>query len=77
MGVTITGWYKRGIIKNRLLVTNERNSQKNNNDEEIQVANNEIIYHIVELQSTDHDILCTEINLGHDLNELKYDVHLL
>ena len=30
-GFTITGWYKRGILNNRFLVTNKINSQNNNN----------------------------------------------
>ena len=34
-GFTITGWYKRGIIHDGLLVTNKKNSQNNNNDEDI------------------------------------------
>ena len=73
----IIGWYKRGIINNRLLVINKKNSQNNNNDEDIHVTGNGNNYHIVELQATDHNIIYAEINLGHDLSTLKYDVNLL
>ena len=64
-------------MNDRSLVSNKTNSQNNNNDKDIRVADNDTNYHIVEIQPTDCDILPAETSLGHDLNVVKYDINLI
>ena len=50
-GFTVIGWYKRGVINDRSLVTKGNGTGNNGNtNEEVQVQSGDVNYHIVELQ---------------------------
>ena len=72
-GFVTFGWYKRGVINDKSLITADNNYHGNKNDEETQVDAGEISYHIVHMTPTNPDILDITTELGKELEEMKYD----
>ena len=86
-GFTIVGWYKRGVINDRTIVNaraansnssglgvNVSANNNNNNDDQVQVDSGDISYHIVSISPTNRNFLNQQSVLGHQLDQLKYDV---
>ena len=82
-GFNTVGWYKRGVISDKILIvargdslssSNFNNNNNNNIDEDIHVDSGEISYHIVHLTPTNQDFLDNSTVLGSHLNTLKYVV---
>lgn len=77
-GFTILGWYKRGIINDKSLMTNHSNnnsSRNSNNEQDTQVDSGDISYHIVQIVPTNRAFLDDTTPLGRELNEAKFDVN--
>ena len=81
-GFTVVGWYKRGIINDRAVLTAINNNdngykQNNSNNPDVQVDSGKLNYHPCFIQPTnrrffnEHDELCQQ------LMELKFDVSTL
>ena len=67
------GWYKNGVIHYRALVDDPPTPENNkNNNIKIQVDNDEINYHIVELQTIYQRLLSPTSKLGRYLNALNF-----
>ena len=79
-GFTVVGWYKRGVINDRAMVSNNGNGGAANNqfgannNEEAQVDAADISYHIVEVQPTNQDFFDTDSPLGRLLDGRKFDI---
>jgi len=76
-GFTIIGWYKRGLINDRSLVSNANtnNNHGNNGADTVQVDNGDVHFHIIEILPTDHSMLNHLSVLGAQLNNHKFDVN--
>lgn len=74
-GFIIIGWYKRGVINDRLLVSN--NNDRRQQNEAVQVDNGEINYHFCQILPTDADFLNPNTINGSWLNSKKFDVSRL
>ena len=75
-GWTATGWYKRGIITDKTLVTSGVTTNANKDTSE-QVDAGQLTYHVIELLPTDKTILDKHSDKGQELQKLKYDVSQL
>ena len=78
-GFTVVGWYKRGVINDKSLITarnlsNTSNAALNTTEEDLHVDSGEISYHIVHISPTNKDFLDDSKVLGVRLNALKYNV---
>ena len=82
-GFTVVGWYKIGVINDESLIdsrkinnTNGGNTAANYNTkkEDIQVDSDEIIYHLVSINATNHESLYLYHQLGRYLCHLKFNV---
>ena len=76
-GFTIIGWYKRGLINDRSLVSNANtnNNHGNNGADTVQVDNGDVHFHIIEILPTDRSMLNHLSVLGAQLNNHKFDVN--
>ena len=81
-GLTVVGWYNRGVINEKSLIasrktnnTNGSNNAKNynTNEEDMQVDSDKIIYNIVSINPTNHEYLDPTSQLGRNLGSLKFD----
>ena len=75
-GWTTIGWYKRGVITDKTLVTSGVTTNANNDSSE-QVDAGQLTYHVIELLPTDREILDKHSEKGQELQKLKYDVSQL
>jgi len=75
-GFTVVGWYRRGVINDRTLVANNATNGNfnSNNNEDVQVDNGEINYHVISLRPTNRAILNPVSLLGAALKGIKFDV---
>lgn len=74
-GFIVIGWYKRGLINDRLLVSRNNNQRQQNED--VQVDNGEINYHICQILPTDADFFNPNTVNGRWLDSKKFDVSKL
>ena len=82
-GFTVVGWYNRGVINDKSLVSsrninnaNGRNISENynTNEEDMQVDSGEISYHIVSINPKYHKFMDPTSQLGRYLGRLKFNV---
>ena len=80
-GFTVLGWYKKGLINDKSLMTtqalsnNTTNSDNYNNDDQVQQVDlGDVSYHIVSISPTNHDFLDHSTELGIQLINLKFNV---
>ena len=78
-GFCIVGWYKRGQITDKSMITAVAlnpllNSNYNNNTEDVHVDSDNISHHIVQIIPHNHDFLNKNTELSRQLNDLKFDV---
>ena len=78
-GFTVVGWYKRGVINDKSMITtnanaNTSNNPSLNNNDDVQIDSGDISYHIVHISPTDKNFLESTSVLGTRLNALKFDV---
>ena len=73
-GWTVIGWYKRGLINDQSMVSEEASNIRNNNQNENQVANGLINYHICVLRPSNDGYFRPYNNLRTRLYELKYQM---
>jgi hypothetical protein len=73
-GFTVTGWYKRGIINDRSIVSNTGNNQTAPNNPDTQVDNGEINFHPCLIAPTNREIMQKNSVLYESLDLLKYDL---
>ena len=74
-GFTVIGWYKRGVINDRSLVTKGNGTGNNGNTkEEVQVQSGDVNYHIVELHPSNRSFLDKTSGLGMRLETRKFNV---
>ena len=78
-GFTIVGWYKRGQITDKSMITavalnSTSNQNYNNNQETVHVDSGDISHHIVQIIPYNHDFLDKNTELGQKLHDLKFDV---
>jgi hypothetical protein len=78
-GFTVAGWYKRGMINDKTLVSQSipvstMNNNNNNNNESVQVDNGDVNIHITQIVPTNRDFLNPETVLGGHLSSMKFDV---
>ena len=82
-GLTVVGWYKRGVINDKSIISpqkiNNANcgntaSNYNTNKRDMQVESGEISYHIISINPQNHEFLDTTYQLGICLGRLKFDV---
>ena len=79
-GFTIIGWYKRGVINDRSLVSQNNMSTGNmssNNNESHEVDNGEANFHVTQIFPTNKDFMDPTTLLGETLASLKFDVRKL
>ena len=72
-GWTVVGWYKRGIMTDKTLVTSRVTTNANSETSE-NVDAGMLTYHVIELVPTDRSILNKASVKGSQLQALKYDV---
>ena len=78
-GFSIVGWYKRGLINDRGLVSGGSNNNvagtnHNNSGDQNQVNNGDISFHVVEIRPTNPNFLKPTTALGERLASAKFDV---
>ena len=74
-GFTVVGWYKRGVISDKSLILQDRNTIGYNTTEaDATIDSGEICYHIVQIIPSDRDFLDPTTTLGSELSDLKFDV---
>ena len=75
-GFTVVGWYKRGIINDKSLISQDKNTvgYSNTTDTESQIDSGDISSHIVQIIPSNRDFLDPTTTLGRELSELKFDV---
>ena len=75
-GFTVVGWYKRGVISDKSLISQDKNTIGYNSTTEAdaQIDSGEICYHIVQIIPSDRDFLDPTTTLGSELSDLKFDV---
>jgi hypothetical protein len=81
-GFTIVGWYKRGIINDRSVLTAINNNengykQNNTNNPEVQVDNGKLNYHPCSIQPTNRRFFDENDHLHSELKSMKFDVSTL
>ena len=75
-GFNVVGWYKRGIINDKSLISQDTNTvgYSNTTDTESQIDSGDISSHIVQIIPSNRDFLDPTTTLGRKLSELKFDV---
>ena len=79
-GFTIVGWYKRGVINDRSMITTNANTNmsnnlpNSNNSEDVHVDSGDISYHIVHINPTNNEFLDPRSLLGERLQSMKFNV---
>ena len=73
-GWTVVGWYRRGMINDRSLVTGQH---PNDNDNDNQVDAGDAHYHVVSLIPTDRAFLDKSSPIGIVLSTKRFDVNTL
>ena len=78
-GFCIVGWYKRGQITDKSMITavalnTSSNPSYNNNPETVHVDSGDISHHIIQIMPNNHDFLDKNTELGKQLQDLKFDV---
>lgn len=74
-GWTVIGWYKRGLINDQSMVSDETNNIRNNNTQnENQVANGLINYHICVLRPSNNGYFTAYHTLKQRLERKKYQM---
>ena len=80
-GLTIVGWYKRGVINDRSMIIQASNNNTFNGqakqDDDAQVNAGDVNYHIVQIIPTNHDFLDNSTNLGTQLFQKKLNFSTL
>ena len=69
-GFTVVGWYKRGVINDRSMISTSANATASNNNsytpiDDIQVDSGDISYHIVHISTTNKDFLNSITRVGY------------
>ena len=67
-GWTVTGWYKRGLITDKLLL-----EVPPSNVVSTEVASGQINYHIIQLLPSNEDFMVEGMDLFNELQLKKYD----
>ena len=74
-GWTVVGWYKRGVITDKSLLSSDSNTTANNmNSSNVEVGSGNVNYHVVQLIPTNRNFLDSSTEKGKVLDELKFDV---
>ena len=76
LGWTVIGWYKRGVINDKSLLSSTTNHTMNNN-ENTEVGSGKVNFHVTQLLPSDKNLLDTNHEKGIELNDLKYDISLI
>ena len=76
-GFTVIGWYKRGVINDKSLVSKSAGSNtfnSNNANETVQVDNGEVTFHITQIVPDDSSFYDHNSRSGKALANLQFDV---
>ena len=74
-GFTIVGWYKRGVISDKSLISQDKNTiGYNTTESDSQIDSGDICYHIVQIIPSNREFLDPTTTLGEELSGLKFDV---
>ena len=74
-GFTIVGWYKRGVISDKSLISQDKNTiGYNTTESDSQIDSGDICYHIVQIIPSNREFLDSTTTLGEELSGLKFDV---
>ena len=76
-GFTVVGWYKRGVVNDRSVLTvleKNTNNYNNNTSTEIQVDNGKLNFHPTSIQPTNKNFFDPEHNLFTVIKDIKFNV---